>query len=382
MLSAIRIYNSFACLIIIIGSQLFRKSVVTCFIIHTPKSLITTRNHHVMKPSALTLGLSTTLTTKPQQGDIVTVTYHLNTHNDLLFDYNTTVSFALFGGNYLPDLHSVVSTLSPGEEQHTVSMDAGYGQRNPELILKITLKDAREKYNLDISKIQVGTALLLSNGSTCYVVARTEEDFTIDANPPLAGVQYTAHVQLDQVESGPTTEQWTYSSSSSTSSSSKYQVMTIALGCFWGGELMYMRIPGVVGTFVGYTQGKIHNPSYKQVCTGTTGHTEAIQVIYDPTKVSYETLVQSGMDRLGSSKFLLNQVGNDRGTQYRHGVYYHNDEQKDIALKIIQGYGDACLTECKAATVFFKAEEYHQQYLFKGGQSAKKNDEETIRCYG
>jgi peptide-methionine (S)-S-oxide reductase len=260
-------------------------------------------------------------------------------------------------------------------------MDAGYGERSPDLILKVTKKDATETYNLDTTKINVGTALRLSNGATCYVVETTEEDFTIDANPTLAGVKFSAHVKLQQVVQGPTPDQCIYSSSTS-SSTNKYQVMTIALGCFWGGELMYMRIPGVVGTSVGYTQGKIHDPSYKQVCTGTTGHTEAIQVIYDPSVVSYETLVQSGMDRLGPSMFLRNQVGNDRGSQYRHGVYYHNDEQRDIAFKMIQKFGDACVTECKAATTFFKAEDYHQQYLLKGGQSAKKKEEETIRCYG
>lgn len=365
--------------------------------ISTPKALVTST--HTYQQTSRMEGRRFSLVsllpaTKPQKGDIVTVTYHLNTNENLLFDYNTTVTFVLGEGNYLPEYHQVVATLSPGEQRTGIPIDAGYGERNPQWILTISKKDAREKYNLDVSKIQVGTALLLSTGATCFVVNTTEEDFTMDANPTLAGVKYSATIQLHHVESGPTMEQFMYhappsssnnnnvDTSSSIQKTEKYQVMTIALGCFWGGELMYMRIPGVVGTWVGYTQGKIPNPSYKQVCTGTTGHTEAIQVIFDSSIVSYETLIQSGMDRLGSSMFLLNQVGNDRGTQYRHGIYYHNHEQQDIAEKVIQTYGEKCLTECKPASIFYKAEDYHQQYLFKGGQSAKKKEEETIRCYG
>ena len=143
-----------------------------------------------------------------------------------------------------------------------------------------------------------------------------------------------------------------------------------------------MRREGVVGTKVGYTQGEVENPTYEQVCSGSTGHTEAIQVVFDPSIVSYEKLVHLAMDRLGENKYLLNQVGNDKGTQYRHGIYYHNDFQKELATKMIQSFGEDCVTECKPATVFYDAEDYHQQYLLKGGQSAKKNDSSVIRCYG
>lgn len=143
-----------------------------------------------------------------------------------------------------------------------------------------------------------------------------------------------------------------------------------------------MRIPGVVGTAVGYTQGDVENPTYKQVCSGTTGHTEAIVVLYDPTIAPYEMLVDVAMDRLGESKYLLNQVGNDKGTQYRHGVYYHTPSQKAIAEKVVNSLGPDCVTECVPAKVFYLAEDYHQQYLLKGGQSARKGDTTVIRCYG
>jgi peptide-methionine (S)-S-oxide reductase len=85
---------------------------------------------------------------------------------------------------------------------------------------------------------------------------------------------------------------------------------------------------------------------------------------------------------LGENKYLLNQVGNDKGTQYRHGVYYHNAEQKQAAQEIVGAFGQDCVTECLAAKKFWVAESYHQQYLLKGGQSARKGENSVIRCYG
>jgi peptide-methionine (S)-S-oxide reductase len=143
-----------------------------------------------------------------------------------------------------------------------------------------------------------------------------------------------------------------------------------------------MRVPGVVGTAVGYSQGAVEEPSYERVCAGTTGHTEAIVVMYDPDISSYERLVDVAMDRLGESKYMLNQVGNDKGTQYRHGVYYHTPAQKDVALQVVGSFGEDCVTECLPAQKFWFAEDYHQQYLLKGGQSARKGDTTVIRCYG
>lgn len=151
-------------------------------------------------------------------------------------------------------------------------------------------------------------------------------------------------------------------------------------------ELAYQRLQGVITTHVGYTQGHVTNPTYEEVCTGKTGHTEAIRLVYDPSVVTYQNLVQLGLDRLGDNIYKLNQVGNDRGTQYRHGIYYHNNEQRDVALKLLAGQdisdGKEIMTEVKQAADFYVAEGYHQQYLMKGGQIAKKGAGETIRCYG
>jgi peptide-methionine (S)-S-oxide reductase len=205
----------------------------------------------------------------------------------------------------------------------------------------------------------------------------TDETFTIDANPPLSGTSYLVTLKLLSIEDGPKQLEYAPQGVEST-----YQVATFALGCFWGGELEFMRQEGVVGTKVGYTQGKKEDPTYKEVCSGTTGHTEAIMVTYDPRIVSYRDLVTIAMDRLGENKYLLNQVGNDRGTQYRHGVYYHDDKQKEIAMEVVAHFGEDCKTEVLPAKRFWDAEDYHQQYLLKGGQSARKGDKTTIRCYG
>ena len=135
---------------------------------------------------------------------------------------------------------------------------------------------------------------------------------------------------------------------------------------------------------MGYTQGAVDKPNYEQVCSGSTGHTEGIQLIYDPSLCSYERLVTILLDSVDPTK--LNQVGNDRGTQYRHGIYPHTDEQMEIARKLVQSrqahYSDPIVTEVKPASVFWPAENYHQRYLEKGGQSAEKNCEDRVRCYG
>lgn len=166
---------------------------------------------------------------------------------------------------------------------------------------------------------------------------------------------------------------------------SVYQVATMAGGCFWGTELRFQRQVGVIATAVGYTQGRTAKPNYEQVCSGSTGHAEGIQLIYDPTVCSYERLVTILLDSIPDPT-LLNRVGNDRGTQYRHGIYPHTDEQMIIAKQLCQSrqaqYEQPIVTEVKPAEIFWPAENYHQRYLEKRGQSAEKNCEERVRCYG
>jgi len=161
---------------------------------------------------------------------------------------------------------------------------------------------------------------------------------------------------------------------------------TFAGGCFWGLELAYQRIPGVEFTAVGYTHGEDPSPNYGQVCAGSTGHTEAVMVYYDPTVVGYGTLLDAFFGRVDVTT--INGQGKDYGTQYRTGVYTHTAEQaEEAAVRFAGARGKLgekreVATECLEARVFWPAEKYHQQYLEKGGQNASKNSSERIRCYG
>ena len=330
--------------------------------------------------------LTTTLQMTPTKGQVVTVECRLLPDGDFVpeplidgvvmheDDPAQTISFVVGRGNYLPGLHDAILQMKVGEERNGLCLDAGWGDVNPDLIATISF----ESSGVSKDQIKQGTQLQLANGMRCVVTNVSDNEFTIDANPPLAGASFKASVKLVKAEDGPLIGEYMDESPST----SRYQVFTCALGCFWGGELFFMREPGVVGTAVGYTQGSVVNPSYKDVCSGTTGHTEAIVVTYDPNVVTYEKLCHLAMDRLGENRYLLNQVGNDRGTQYRHGIYYHNLDQKAIAEAVVASFGEDCRTECLPARTFYFAEDYHQQYLLKGGQSARKRDQSVIRCYG
>jgi len=162
-------------------------------------------------------------------------------------------------------------------------------------------------------------------------------------------------------------------------------VATFAGGCFWGTELHFQRLPGVVATCVGYTQGEVEKPTYGEVCSGATGHTEAIQMVYDAKAVSYEDLVRKLLSTVDPT--LRNRVGNDRGTQYRHGIYPHTDAQEEVAERVLRETQEQCgekkvVTELRRAVVFWPAEATHQRYLDRGGQSAAKDAPERVRCYG
>ena len=145
-----------------------------------------------------------------------------------------------------------------------------------------------------------------------------------------------------------------------------------------------------VSIFKGYTQGPELEPTYDQVCSGGTKHTEAVIVLYDPNECSYETLLDAFFDRV--NPLTVNGQGNDFGPQYRTGVYYHSKEQQELAearfAKEQEKYANRKIaSECKQAMPFWPAEKYHQQYLEKGGrfnspQSAEKGCTDTIRCYG
>jgi len=328
--------------------------------------------------SSLTMGAS--------KGDVVSVTYSLKpdlksgrassfgTNADkitdsLSFDQGD-VTFVVGGGGYIDGIHKTVLGMDVGESVSDISIDAGYGEYNEEGLATVPIEQAP-------AGLKQGMAVMLStpNGQIqATVTEMNDETLTLDTNHPLAGCKFLLNAEVTSLEPP-----------------SNFEVATVAGGCFWGLELAYQREPGVVGTSVGYTQGEARPagdpPTYQQVCSGTTGHTEGVQVVFDPRVVSYKRLCELLVDRLGDSIYLLNQVGNDRGTQYRHGIYPHSSEQDETARAVLAAVGEhktlgPVQTEVEEAAKFWTAEEYHLQYLQKGGQSAKKRAAEEIRCYG
>ncbi|NQV55092.1 MAG: peptide-methionine (S)-S-oxide reductase MsrA [Rhodospirillales bacterium] len=148
---------------------------------------------------------------------------------------------------------------------------------------------------------------------------------------------------------------------------------TFGAGCFWGIEDAFRRIDGVIDAVSGYSGGATSNPSYEDVCTGTTGHTEVVQVEFDPDKVSYEKLLDVFWDIHDPTT--LNRQGPDIGTQYRSAVYYHSPEQNQAAVESLSqkqsggAFKNPIVTEITEASEFYQAEEYHQRYFERrGGQ--------------
>jgi len=144
-----------------------------------------------------------------------------------------------------------------------------------------------------------------------------------------------------------------------------------AAGCFWGVEAAFRQLPGVISTRVGYTGGDFANPTYKDVCTDRTGHAEAVEVEYDPTKLSYEQLLETFWENHDPTQ--LNRQGPDWGTQYRSAIFFTTPEQEaaakasKVALEKSHRYGKTIVTQIVPASTFFQAEDYHQQYLEKKG---------------
>lgn len=146
---------------------------------------------------------------------------------------------------------------------------------------------------------------------------------------------------------------------------------TFGAGCFWCVEAVYQQVKGVVAISSGYSGGTVKNPTYKEVCTGTTGHAEVTQVFYDPKQVSFEQLLEVFWKVHDPTT--LNQQGNDIGTQYRSVIFYHNAKQKELAEKYKKelnasgAWAKPIVTEISPFTVFYKAEDYHQNYYNLNG---------------
>jgi peptide-methionine (S)-S-oxide reductase len=294
-------------------------------------------------------------------GDVVSVELTLRDPEtkqvvDTPFDQGN-VSFVLNSNVYFPGIHQIAAKLL---YHQPVKEKVSGPRKKQELIASVPLEYCPPGLN-------VGNIVQLQNGLKARVTAVSAQAVTIDANPPLAGKDFIVEMKLH--------ERKTLSS---------FSRATFAAGCFWGLELAYQRKKGVVYTSVGYTHGSKVNPTYDEVCSGTTNHAEAVTVIYDPRVVTYKELLDVFWKRHDPTQ--LNRQGNDVGTQYRSGVYCHTNEQlaeAQVSMGIEQNkYKEPIVTEIKQNARFWFAEEFHQQYLEKGGQSAKKDANEKIRCYG
>ncbi|HEY0309351.1 MAG TPA: peptide-methionine (S)-S-oxide reductase MsrA [Acidobacteriaceae bacterium] len=149
---------------------------------------------------------------------------------------------------------------------------------------------------------------------------------------------------------------------------------TFGAGCFWGVEVKFGQIPGVLETAVGYEGGELEHPTYKEVCTDRTGHAEVVEITFDPARVPYEQLLDAFFELHDPTQ--LNRQGPDFGTQYRSSVFFHSDAQRMAAekkieeLKVEGRFTKPIVTQVVPAETFWKAEEYHQKYLEKRGMAA------------
>lgn len=178
------------------------------------------------------------------------------------------------------------------------------------------------------------------------------------------------------------------------------EIATFAAGCFWSVELAFQRVPGVLSTQVGYAGGTVARPKYEDVYAGATQHAEVVRLVYDPEVVSFATLLDVFATKLPTSAnhatvgshLTFNQLvakhnpADDHGTQYRSAVFYETGPQREAAVAWKRALeaktGAKIVTSIEVAHNFWPAEEYHQRYLEKGGQSAEKGSEENIKCYG
>jgi peptide-methionine (S)-S-oxide reductase len=316
-----------------------------------------------------------------------------------LFDSSGVVTFVLGWGNFLPGLHELVEGRAAGDCVSGVPVDAGWGERQPELVVRV------RKKNLDAYPWRLGESFLLK-GMQVWVTEEEDDDdddenggtVLLDANPPLAGASYSCGFTVLAVEDAPAIPASPAGRSPRPSpSSSRYEVASFALGCFWGADLAFCRVRGVVGTRVGYSQGVTADPTYDEVCEGRTQHRETVLVVFDPEIVSYQELLSLAVERLAITAPLASPSafsGLDRlfdgasapsslpSAQYRHGFYYFTERQRALAADEVARTTNRFGIEVLRAAAFYDAEEQHQKYLYKRGQSARKGCREQIRCYG
>jgi len=311
-----------------------------------------------------------------EQGDFVSIAYKGLLDDGTVFDSTEGrdsraegqapyFEIEVGGGLLLPGIEKEVLGIAVGEERKfRLPANEAYGEYSDKLKISVPLANLGPS----ASQAKAGMQVRLTTGEVATITEVTDTELTLDGNHPLAGKALNFEVKCLEI----------------LAKAADVEVATFAGGCFWGLELAYQRVPGVLATSVGYTQGETESPSYEEVCSGTTGHTEAVQVKFNPAAVSFKALLDVFFGRVDVTA--LNRQGNDAGTQYRNGIYFHTPEQEAAVRAEIAARQPALdapiVTEVLANATYFRAEEYHQQYLEKGGQDASKGASETIRCYG
>ena len=332
-------------------------------------------------------------------GDIITLDLELAPEDGFvpehLFDSSGEITFVLGWGNYLPGVHELVSNeggMSVSDKVTNISVDAGFGRHNPELVIeipksKIQMNNNNDNSNNNISvmvdNIKPNTTLNLQGGIEVTVLEVTTDTLIVDANHPLAGSSYLCSFTILGIDQFPTHQLGNDNNNSiagaalpeettnldrnrnnnvveegdsSRTTSSPFDIATFSMGCFWGVELAFMRTRGVVGTRVGYSNGIVVNPSYAAIKEGNTHHRESVLVIYDARITSYHeilTVYAITSIEYGASPLI----------QYKHGIYYHTPKQQQQAKEFISSSinsNNNCEVDLLPATLFYSAEEIHQ----------------------
>jgi peptide-methionine (S)-S-oxide reductase len=185
------------------------------------------------------------------------------------------------------------------------------------------------------------------------------------------GFALVACAQGGKKNNGINTNNTSNSTAMNNTSNSKYDTATFGAGCFWCVEAQFQLLDGVISVESGFSGGSIKNPSYREVCMGTTGHAEVCNIVYDPSKISYDEMLAAFWKTHDPTQ--LNRQGNDVGTQYRSVIFYHNEKQKELAEKYKKELNESgawdkpIVTEISPFTAFYKAEDYHQDYYNQNG---------------
>ena len=349
-----------------------RHTTTTTYTNHVFSNSFFSRNLHPRLPVAVSASAPSTSTQAvAEDGDYVEVHYSGTLDDGKEFDSSRHsgrehLSFIIGAGRVVPGFETIATGMKVGDRtSQRIDSDLAYGEWSENLTARVPLSNAPPG-------LTQGTMVQLQNGMQASVVEVDDEFVTIDANHPLAGKALTFDVELLKLVKAKDME-----------------LATFGAGCFWSVELAFQRVPGVLDTAAGYCQGAVENVSYEEVCRGNTGHNEVVQVMFDKNEVSYEGLLDVFYNKHDPT--MLNRQGNDVGEQYRSGIYYHSEEQKNLAEEVTAKWNEKLsgqvVTEVEPLRNFNRAEEYHQQYLAKGGrfgrpQSPNKGCDDPIRCYG